>query len=250
MKTTMLNETDLIFPDWPAPGNVKAVQTTRNGGFSKGAYASFNLGSHVGDDPLIVAANRQLLSPIVPTEPVWLSQVHGTQVINAATANCAPTADAAFAASHNTVCAVMTADCLPILLCDQSGTVVAAVHAGWRGLLNGVIEASVQTMQKLPGELMAWLGPAIGPTAFEVGDEVRDAFLAHGQATQKAFVRHGESKWLADIYQLARMRLQKSGIESICGGNLCTYSDANSFYSYRRDGITGRMATLVWLTEK
>lgn len=250
MKTTMLNEADLIFPDWPAPANVKAIQTTRKGGLSKGIYASFNLGSHIGDDALVVAANRQLLSPIVPTEPVWLSQVHGTQVINAATASCAPTADAAFAASPNTVCVVMTADCLPILLCDQSGTAVAAVHAGWRGLLNGVIEASVLAMQKTPGELMAWLGPAIGPSAFEVGDEVHDAFLAHDQATQKAFIQHGERKWLADICQLARMRLQKLGVEAVYGGNLCTHSDAGRFYSYRRDGVTGRMATLIWRTEK
>lgn len=246
----MLNEADLIFPDWPAPDNVKAIQTTRKGGYSKGLYASFNLGSHVGDDAMVVAANRQLLNPMVPTEPVWLSQVHGTQVINAATASCAPTADAAFAASLNTVCVVMTADCLPILLCDQSGTVVATVHAGWRGLLDGVIEASVLAMQKTPAGLMAWLGPAIGPSAFEVGNEVRDAFLAHDQATEKAFIRQGESKWLADIYQLARMRLQKSGVESVYGGNLCTYSDAGRFYSYRRDGVTGRMATLIWLTEK
>src|SRR5690606_16264994 len=220
-----LSDTDLIFPDWPAPASVKAIQTTRKGGYSKGPYADLNLGSHVGDDALTVAANRQLLSPIVPTEPVWLSQVHGTQVINAATASCVPTADAAFAVGSNTVCAVMTADCLPILLCDRSGTVVAAVHAGWRGLLHGVIEASVSAMQKIPAELMAWLGPAIGPTAFEVGDEVREAFLAYDPATEKIFIRHGEGKWLADIYQLARMRLRKSGVESVYGGDSCTYSD-------------------------
>lgn len=246
----MLNEADLIFPDWPAPAHVRSIQTTRKGGFSKMPYDSLNLGSHVGDDPLIVAANRQLLNSVVPTEPVWLSQVHGTEVIDASIASCVPNADAAFATRLNVVCSVMTADCLPVLLCDRAGTVVAGVHAGWRGLLNGVIEAAVISMQKPPADLMAWLGPAIGPTAFEVGNEVRYAFTELDPAAESAFYPHGDDKWLADIYQLARLRLQNAGTGSIYGGEFCTWSDAERFYSYRRDGNTGRMATMIWLTEK
>lgn len=242
----MLNKTDLIIPDWPAPPNVRVLQTTRRGGLSKPPYDSLNLGDHVGDDAMSVATNRQTLSGHVPSEPVWLNQVHGIQVINAATAGCLPEADAAYATAHRTVCCVMTADCLPILVCDDSGTVVAAIHAGWRGLLNGVIEQSIAAMQAQPSDLMAWLGPAIGPAAFEVGDDVRGAFLQRNIEADAAFSRSG-SKWLADIYLLARQRLGGCGITRVYGGNLCTFSDTLRFFSYRRDGVTGRMATMIWL---
>ncbi|HEU4708523.1 MAG TPA: peptidoglycan editing factor PgeF [Methylophilaceae bacterium] len=245
----MLSEADLIFPDWPAPANVRTLQTTRNGGLSQGSYASLNLGDHVGDDAMAVAANRQLLSPFLPTEPVWMRQVHGTKVVDAGQASCLPEADAAFARTSETVCCVMTADCLPVLLCDRAGTVVAAVHAGWRGLLNGVIEAAVATMQIAPQDLLVWLGPAIGPEAFEVGTEVRDAFIGKDGAAQSAFLPHGE-KWLANIYLLATQRLQAMGVTGIYGGTYCTYTEPRRFYSYRRDQNTGRMASLIWLSQK
>ncbi len=242
-----------IIPDWPAPPHVKALQTTRNGGASVAPYASLNLGSHVGDNPLVVARNRMLLAPLLPSEPVWLKQVHGIKVADAGHAGCLPEADASISTHPGAVCAVMTADCLPILLCDEQGTVVGAVHAGWRGLCDGVIEATVQemTMQeiKVPATtLMAWLGPAIGSTAFEVGDEVRTAFVAHQPQATAAFVAGSEGKWMANIYELARLRLQALGIHRIYGGDLCTFNDPERFYSYRRDGVTGRMGTLIWLS--
>jgi len=243
----MLSKDDLIFPDWPAPANVKSLQTTRNGGLSVAPYHSLNLGGHVSDDAMTVAANRQLLNPYVPSEPLWLEQVHGLTVVNAATASCLPQADASYTDHKGAVCAVMTADCLPVLLCDAAGTEVAAVHAGWKGLLDGVIEASVKTMKSPPQHLLAWLGPAIGPGAFEVGDDVRNAYIQHDAKAAEAFVKHGEGKWLGDIYQLARQRLNKLGVTQIYGGGLCTYSDEARFFSFRRDGVTGRMATLIWL---
>jgi len=243
----MLNNESLIIPDWPAPANVKSLQTTRIGGVSQAPYDSLNFGDHVGDDPLKVAANRQLLNPLVPTEPLWLQQVHGLTVVDAAVASCLPAADAAYASHKGAVCAVMTADCLPVLLCNTAGTEVAAVHAGWKGLLDGVIEASVNTMKSAPGELLAWFGPAIGPTAFEVGDDVRDAYIQHDAKAAEAFLGHGEGKWLGDIYQLARQRLNKLGVTQIYGGGLCTYTDEARFFSFRRDGATGRMATMIWL---
>jgi hypothetical protein len=236
-----------IYPDWPAPANVKAVQTTRNGGLSAPPYASFNLGSHVGDIPLVVARNRMLLEPLMPSEPVWLQQVHGVAVADAGQAGCLPEADASISAHKGAVCVVMTADCLPVLLCNESGSVVGAAHAGWRGLCDGVIESTVSAMQVPPTTLLAWLGPAIGPAAFEVGDEVRTAFLAKQPSAATAFVAGSEGKWLADIYMLARLRLRSLGIERIYGGDFCTFNDPARFYSYRRDGTTGRMGTFIWL---
>lgn len=246
MKT--LNESDLIFPDWPAPPNVRAMQTTRLGGISEGPYASLNLGDHVADDPTRVAANRQRLNPWLPTEPLWLRQVHGTAVVHAEQAGCLPQADAAVASTANAVCAVMTADCLPLLVCDRSGSQVAAVHAGWRGLQAGVIEAAVAQMKVQPAELLVWLGPAIGPQAFEVGAEVRQAFVSQHAEAERAFVPVVGGKWLANLYLLARQRLGAMGISAISGGDLCTYTDAQRFFSYRRDGVTGRMASMIWLT--
>jgi hypothetical protein len=236
-----------LIPDWPAPKNVRALQTTRNGGISAPPYDSLNLGDHVGDAPLAVARNRMLLSPLLPSEPVWLRQVHGTEVIDAAQAACWPQADACISTQPEAVCAVMTADCLPLLLCDDAGSVVGAAHAGWRGLCDGVIEQTVRAMQVPPYTLMAWLGPAIGPQSFEVGDEVRTAFIAVQPQAVTAFTAGASGKWLADIYQLARQRLNALGITRIYGGNLCTYTDRARFFSYRRDGVTGRMGTFIWL---
>ena len=243
----MLNDHDLIIPDWPVPANVRALQTTRAGGISKPPYDSLNLGMHVSDAPLDVAANRQRLNRYVPTEPVWLNQVHGIEVVDASTASCVPDADAAFARTRHTICAVMTADCLPVLLCDQAGTIVAAVHAGWRSLLDGVIEATVQAMNKPGNELLAWLGPAIGPDAFEVGDEVRAAFIERDAKAEQAFKPAVSGKWFGDIFLLGRQRLSNTGVTAVYGGGLCTYHDAKRFFSFRRDEVTGRMASLIWL---
>lgn len=236
-----------IIPDWPAPANVKALQTTRKGGFSAAPYASLNLGSHVGDNPLVVNRNRMLLAPLMPSEPVWLNQVHGISVADVGHAGCLPQADASVSTHRGAVCVVMTADCLPVLLCDEQGTVVGAAHAGWRGLCDGVIEATVSAMQVPASSLMAWLGPAIGPDFFEVGDEVRAAFAAQQPQATEAFAAGAGEKWMANIFLLARQRLQALGIHRIYGGGVCTCSDAERFYSYRRDGVTGRMGTFIWL---
>lgn len=241
-----MHKPEFIIPDWPAPANVKALQTTRAGGISTGSYASLNLGDHVKDNPLHVAHNRQSLSPFLPTEPVWLQQVHGIRVIDASTSSCLETADASFSTRKEVVCVTMTADCLPVLLCDEAGTVVAAIHAGWRSLCDGVIEAAVEVMPGEASHLMAWLGPAIGPEAFEVGGEVRQQFIVHDAQAEVAFRPHG-NKWLGDLYTIARQRLQSSGITRIYGGGRCTYSEPESFFSFRRDGDTGRMATFIWL---
>ncbi len=237
-----------IIPDWPAPANVQALQTTRAGGVSAAPYDSFNLGDHVGDAPLAVARNRQSLNQLLPSEPVWLEQVHGTSVTNADQTSCLPQADACIARHHDAVCVVMTADCLPILLCDAQGTVVGAAHAGWKGLAAGVIEATVKEMKVAPQQLMAWLGPAISRQAFEVGGEVRAQFVAADAQAAAAFVPGNNGKWLADLYALARLRLNKLGVTRIYGGDYCTYRDAARFYSYRRDGATGRMGTFIWLS--
>lgn len=238
---------EFILPDWPAPAAVRALQTTRCGGGSRPPYDGFNLGDHVGDAAAAVAANRALLRDFVPAEPVWLRQIHGTAVVDAAAVAAGAEADAAVARQAGVVCAVMTADCLPVLLCDRQGTVVAAAHAGWRGLCAGVLERTVAAMGVPGRQLMAWLGPAIGPQAFEVGDDVRDAFLAVDQAAGSAFVSHRPGKWLADIYQLARQRLTAAGVGEVRGGMDCTHADGRHYFSYRRDGATGRMATLIWL---
>lgn len=234
-----------IEPDWPAPPGVRAVSTLRRGGTSVGPYSSLNLGGHVGDDPARVAANRLRVGEglALPGEPAWLHQVHGVRAVPAE----APgdgAADAAWTRESGVVCAVMTADCLPILLCSGDGAAVAAVHAGWRGLAGGVVEAAVAAMGG--GELLAWLGPAIGPDAFEVGGEVREAFLRNGAEFGSGFRETGGGKWLADIYRLGRLTLERQGIAAIYGGGCCTFGQAEDFFSYRRDGTTGRMASLIW----
>lgn len=246
----MTRSIDFIIPQWPAPAHVKALQTTRIGGVSKDAYTSLNLGAHVNDDPIAVAKNRQLLSQYLPSEPVWVNQVHGVEVIDAAVSSCLQNADAAFTTRPNVVCVTMTADCLPVLLCDKKGSVVAAVHAGWRGLCDGVIEAAVAKMQVPVSEVLAWLGPAIGPNAFEVGDDVREQFLAKDSRAAQAFKYHGD-KWLCDMYLIAKQRLHALGVTEIYGASVnedfCTYTDAARFFSFRRDNVTGRMASMIWL---
>lgn len=222
--------------------------TTRAGGVSLPPWSSFNLGDHVGDDPAHVAENRAQLRKQLPAEPGWLKQVHSATVVEAGSARVE--ADAVFSRRPGSVCAVLTADCLPVLFCDRAGSVVAAAHAGWRGLANGVLEATVAAMQVPPNEVMAWMGAAIGPQAFEVGDEVHQTFVAQHPEASSAFVPHpsGEpGKWLADIYQLARIRLSHAGVQAVYGGGRCTFREADTFYSYRRDGVTGRMAALIWL---
>lgn len=243
---------DWLVPDWPAPPGVRALITSRAGGVSAGCHASLNLGRHVGDAPEAVEENRRRLYAALPAPPLWLNQVHGTAVlgVDAATDRTViHTADAAVTILRGQPCAVMVADCLPVLFCDRAGTCVAAAHAGWRGLAAGILEQTVAAMPANPADLMAYLGPAIGPQAFEVGAEVREAFLAQDAGCHSAFATPEDrpGKYLADLFLLARRRLQAAGIGSIYGGADCTYSSPQRFYSYRRDGQTGRMAALVWL---
>ncbi len=240
---------DWITPDWPAPAAVRACVTTRDGGVSVAPYASFNLGNHVGDVPAHVAQNRARVRAALPAEPVWLKQTHGLLVADATLAQPEAEADASVARQLDRVCVVMTADCLPVLFCDQAGTVVGAAHAGWRGLADGILEQTVAAMLVPPGQIMAWLGPAIGPGEFEVGEEVQAIFVADLPGASAAFQASKPGKWLADIYQLARLHLARLGVRQVYGGGLCTYTDATRFYSYRRDGITGRMASLIWLAD-
>jgi polyphenol oxidase len=240
---------DLIRPDWPAPDWVRACSTTRTGGVSSGPFAGLNLGDHVGDDPACVDANRAMLRErlAVPAEPLWLKQVHGCQVAHGDTDSMGCEADASVARAPGQVCAVMTADCLPILACDPAGRAVAAIHAGWRGLAGGVLEAALAELGGDPAVLLIWLGPAIGPDAFEVGPEVRESFLARDPSVSSAFRPSPSGKWLADLYALARARLAALGARCVYGGTYCTFADSERFFSFRRDGITGRMASLIWI---
>lgn len=249
-----------IVPDWPAPVGVKALCTTRQGGDSKGhsqaPFDHFNLALHVGDSESAVLANRdQLMRELALTSsPRWLSQVHGCDVAltGADVQGCSDVvpleADASVSREAGEVLAIMTADCLPVLLCDRHGQTIGAAHAGWRGLCHGVIENTVEAMGVVPDQLMAWLGPAIGPEVFEVGDEVREAFMAADRQAAICF-REGQEpgKWFADLYQLARQRLQAIGVTQVSGGEYCTLSQAELFYSYRRERHTGRMASLIWI---
>lgn len=245
---------DLIRPDWPAPAAVHAACTTRRGGVSVGAWAGLNLGRSGGDDAAAVSENRRRLSEALalPAAPCWIRQVHGVRVArlpqDAPHGDAGPEADAVFTTQPGVVCAVQAADCLPVLFCDDAGSVVAAAHAGWRGLAAGVLERTVAALPVPPARLMAWLGPAIGPEAFEVGEEVRAAFVAADAQSAQAF-RPGPApgKHYADLWLLARQRLRGAGVSRISGGGLSTHADAARFYSFRRDGITGRMAALVWL---
>ena len=221
---------EIIRPEWPAPARVRALVTTRQ----------------FGD--MATEESKVKIKPLVAGEPLWLRQVHGTTVADADSKANRPQADAAVARKAGAVCAVMAADCMPVLLADEAGGVVAAAHAGWRGLSAGVIEAAVAEMRVRPAGVIAWLGPAIGPRVYEVGEEVRAAFLDRDAAAAAAFVATRPGHWLLDLYAVARQRLAKLGVERVYGGGLCTYSDPERFYSYRRDRAAGRMAALIWLS--
>lgn len=243
---------------WPGlPAGVRALSTTRLGGVSRPPYddgtggGGLNLGTHVGDDPAAVAQNRALLRAQLPAEPAWLTQVHGTRVLDAAQVAGAPEADASISDRRGVVCAIMTADCMPVLLADAEGRVVGAAHAGWRGLAAGVLESTVEAMRAAgAGQLLAWLGPGIGPAAFEVGSDVRDAFTHLGPQAPAAFRRidGASGKYHADLPALARLALSRVGVTDMAGGSDCTVSDPARFYSYRRDRVTGRMASLIWIS--
>lgn len=237
---------DWLTPDWPAPAWVKACITTRSGGISAAPFDSFNLGEHVEDDPVAVIKNRQRLISQLGCRPAWLRQVHGVAVVPAEPGEVAE-ADASWTTTPGVACTVMTADCLPVLFCDRAGSRVAAAHAGWRGLAGGVLEVTLDALAVLPEDVLVWLGPAIGPQAFEVGAEVREAFMAvHPQAAEAFVASVNPDRYMADIYQLARIRLAARGVTAVFGGGLCTYSDPR-FYSYRRAARTGRFASLIWL---
>ncbi len=241
------NRDDWIIPDWPAPDNVRALITTRSGGVSIGPYASMNPADHVGDDPEAVRRNRALLRAQLPNDPHWLKQVHGTRVLNVMSdAHGTPEADAAVTTLSNQVCAVLTADCLPVLFCAADGSAVAVAHAGWRGLAAGVLESTLAAMPVPGAQVLVFLGPAIGPEAFEVGAEVKTAFTAFDPAAASAFRPGAPGKYHADLYLLARQRLARRGVTRCYGGGFCTYREKQRFYSYRRDGASGRMATLIW----
>ena len=239
---------EVIQPDWPAPANIRAFTTTRKGGVSQTPWKSLNLGGNCGDDPRHVEENRRRLQQLLPGKPYWLKQVHGTSVVTLDSEDLPQQdADACVANTAGKVCAILTADCLPVLFCNEAGTKVAAAHAGWRGLANGVLEATVAAMDCNPSELLAWLGPAIGPNAFEVQQDVYDTFCTNNPDHAVAFRPHRD-RWLADLYELARLALAKVGVDQVSGGRYCSYSDEENFFSYRRDGATGRMATLVWIS--
>ncbi len=243
-----MTELPLIIPDWPLPAGLRAVQTTRGGGVSRGPWDSLNLALHTGDDPEAVQENRERLARALGLAriPSWPRQVHGAVVVEASSTLAAVDADAVVGRTPGEVCSVQTADCLPMLFCSHDGAVVAAAHAGWRGLAGGVLEATLRTMARPPAEVMAWLGPAIGPAAFEVGPEVRAAFVSDDSATAAAFRAGAGDRWFADIYRLARLRLERAGVTDVHGGGRCTFRESETFFSYRRDGVCGRMATLIW----
>jgi YfiH family protein len=235
-----------LTPDWPAPANIHAATTLRTGGVSGGAYAGLNPAMHVGDDAELVKQNRQIIKELLalPGDPVWLEQIHSNRAVPAVASEPLQQADASYTAESGVVCAVLTADCLPLLVCSADGSEVAAIHAGWRGLLAGVIGNTVSAIRN--SDLFVWLGPAIGPGCFEVGAELRNAFLEKSAAFMTAFKQQDNGKWLADIYQLARIDLAMLGIDKVYGGGFCTVTEQERFYSYRRNKQTGRMATLIW----
>ncbi len=246
---TKLSSIGLIRADWVVPARVHAFTTNREIGLSECCWKNLNLSYHCGDDPGHVKQNRDLLCSLLPGEPRWLRQIHGNKVVNWEDIDAAESgADAVFSEHPGQVCAILTADCLPVLFCNRSATKVAASHAGWRGLADGILEATVAAMGCTPDELIAWFGPAIGPDVYEVGADVYDAFLASGAENSIAFKPSGD-RWMANLYELARLSLNRLGIRNISGGKYCTYSEPDQFYSHRRDGITGRMATVIWLQE-
>ncbi len=240
---------DWIIPAWPAPANVKAFITTRSGGVSVAPRDSLNLGYKAGDDPQAVAQNRAIVEAAMPQPPKWLAQMHGTRVVNADEITDVPAADASVAHAKSTVCAIMIADCLPVLFSNRAGTRVAAAHAGWRGLSGGVLANTVKALCEAgdtPADLIAYIGPGIGPAHFEVGADVYAAFVSQDAAAQSAFTPHAPGKWLADLVALARRALTRVGVTQVYGGGMCTYANPQRFFSYRRDKITGRMAAFIW----
>ena len=241
---------EIIKPDWPAPRNIVAFTTTRIGGISTDACSSLNLGNRNADSTENIMANRKLLRSelALPNEPYWINQTHSTIAIEINDNYIVTEADASFTTQKNCICAVLTADCLPVLMCNSEGTAVAAIHAGWRGLLNGIIENAIEHFTDAPEQLMAWLGPAIGAEVYEVGDEVRDAFLQHDPQAELAFKPSPNDRWLMDMYLLARQRLNQKGITAIYGGEHCTYTENNRFFSHRRDPKTGRQVSLIYRT--
>ena len=240
---------DWIVPDWPAPRGVRAFVTTRAGGVSRGEFASMNLGLSSGDEPANVERNRAVVRAELPSNPVYLVQVHGTDVtdLDRVAAGERPRADAAVTAERGRAAAVLIADCMPLLLCDRAGRRVVAAHAGWRGMAAGVIENAVASLQAPPAEAIAWMGPTIGPDAFEVGPEVREAFLAVDPEAQGAFRAHAAGKYMADLYTLARRRLTRIGVTQVHGGGFCTFHEGERFFSYRRVKASGRMGAFVWM---
>ena len=244
-----LNIDSWITPDWPAPKSVSALITTRSGGVSVGPFASMNPADHVNDEPQAVSRNREILRALLPHEPHWLKQVHSARVHRVSSdPNIVPEADAMVSAINHQVCVVLTADCLPVLFCAEDGSEVGAAHAGWRGLAAGILEKTVQAMAHPGVQLLAYLGPAIGPQAYEVGPEVRAEFIQTEAQAAAAFQPVvGSDKFLADLYMLARQRLARVGVTRVYGGDFCTYSEPQRFFSYRREGATGRMASLIWI---
>ena len=265
---TIPRRNGVIQPDWPAPARVRAASTLRVGGVSRGSFASLNLSAGVGDDEVNVARNRRILSKMLhlPAEPLWLRQVHGTTVLNLDGADRPapaqrsgppppgsmslrepPAADGAVTSRSGRPCVVLTADCLPVLFCDTSGTRVGAAHAGWRGLAGGVLESAVRCMRVDPGQLLAWVGPGIGEKAYEVGGEVLEQFAANDPDAVRCFSANAKGRWQADLNGLARRRLRSAGVERIYGGGWCTHSESDRFFSHRRESPCGRMATMIWL---
>ncbi len=243
-------------PDWPAPACVRAAFTLRSGGVSVGLCASLNVGAHVQDNPLHVAENRRRIAAAfeLPGEPAWLTQVHGNQVVSlVGDALPAPGADAVVTAQPGRVCVIQVADCLPVLFAARDGSVVGAAHAGWRGLAAGVLENTVAALGRPPAQLLAWIGPGIGRRNFEVGPEVREAFIGPARtgtaAVAAAFVPNARGRWYCDLTALARLRLNALGLSAVYGGHWCTFADAARFFSHRRDGRSGRMAALIWLAQ-
>ena len=235
---------DFIRPEWPAPTNVRALTTTRTGGYSKGMWSSLNLGLRCGDDSHTVRLNRKILERELPAPPQWLIQVHGDTVVeHQSIVDREEEGDALVARSTGQVCAVLTADCLPVFFCNDQGDCVAVAHAGWRGLAGGVLQATFAAMDEAPEHIMAWLGPAIGPAAYEVGGDVRQAF---DDNIAGCFEKSGD-RWLFDLYGAARSTLGQCGIDRVYGGVFCTFSEPECFFSYRREGVTGRMASVIWL---
>lgn len=243
-----MKENDIIRPDWSRPANIGSISTTRAGGVSKGPWESLNLGDRCGDDPNAVRVNRDRLAALLPSEPLWLRQVHGVDVVDAKdSSNTLVEADAAVTSHPGQVLAILTADCLPVLLCDAEGTRIGAAHAGWRGLSKGIIEATVAAMQIAPGKLTAWLGPAIGQEDYEVGDDVFESFCHRPGSNLVSALRPAGNKWQLDLAGAARLVLSELGVSQVTGGSYCTHADPARFFSFRRDGVTGRMASLIWL---